>query len=159
MRFFFGQRSIAGPLEALPRSFAVGVEDGEDGLKFGIALVGHVDELRGHARIDVHLRVAHVRDQFHTHHPHLVVHQVAGTIARIGGQHHLRAGVGFDGVHHFQRLHLEPFRHLQGDETVVAVFDARHQLLELEIMTVEVHGAPGWPSGHPAFKPCSSQGA
>ena len=26
---------------------------------------------------------------------------------------------------------------------VVAVFDARHQLLELEIMTVEVHGAPG----------------
>ena len=103
--------------------------------------------------------MAHVRDQFNTHHPHLVVHQIAGTIARIGGQHHLRAGVGFDGVHHFQRLHLEPLGHLQGDEAVVAVFDARHQLLELEIMTVEVHGAPGWPSGHPAFKPCSSQGA
>ena len=35
LRFFFGQRSIAGPLEALPRSFAVGVEDGEDGLSSG----------------------------------------------------------------------------------------------------------------------------
>ena len=142
LRFFFGQGSIAASFEALPRTFTVGVKDGQDGLDFRVAFVGHINELRGHARIDVHLRVAHVRDQFHAHHLHLVVHQIASTVTRIGGEHHFRAGVGFDGVHHFQRLHLESLGYLQGDETVVAVFDARHQLLELEIVTVEVHVAP-----------------
>ena len=136
----------------------MGVKDRQNGLQLRVAFVGDVDELGGHARIDVHLGVAHVGHQFDAHHLHLVVHQIAGPVTRVCGEHHFGAGVGFDGVHHLQGLHLEAFRNLQRDEAVVAILDALHQLLELEIVTVEVHGAPEGPSRRPVFKPCSSQG-
>ena len=117
-------------------------EPWKDGAEFRVAVVGDVDELRGHTGIDVHLRMTHVSDQFHAHRLHLVVHEVARTVARVSGQDHLGAGFGFDGVHHFEGLHFEAFRHLKGNQTVVVGANALHQLIQFEVVAVKVHVSP-----------------
>ncbi len=116
----------------------------QDRAELRVAVVGDVDELGGHAGIDVHLGMAHVSHKFNAHQLHFVVDEVACAIARVRSQHDLSAGVGFDRVHHFQRLHFEPLRDLQSDESMVVGADALHQFFQFEIVAVQIHGAPQW---------------
>ena len=81
-------------------------------------------------------------DEFHTHELHFVVDEVACTVARVGCEHDLGAGFGFDGVHHLEGLHFQSFGNLQGDETVVIGADPLHQLVQFEVVAVKVHGSP-----------------
>ena len=86
--------------------------------------------------------MAHVGDQFHAHELHFVVDEIACTITRVGCEHDLGAGFGFDGVHHLQGLHFQSFGNLQGNQTVVIGADPLHQLVQLKVVAVKVHGSP-----------------
>ena len=75
---------LADRLQSRLSDYAVTLEQRQDNCQLWVAVIGDGDEVRRHARVDVHLAVAHVRDQFYTHHLHLVVDEVARSVARVG---------------------------------------------------------------------------
>ena len=93
-------------------------EWGERG-RWRVAIVCDIDELRGHPRIDIHLGVSHVCNQFNAHPLHLVMDQVAGSIARVCSENNLGRSLMLYSIHHVQSLHLQSLRDLKRNETVV----------------------------------------
>ena len=138
-RFKFRKNRSRGVVHAASGDFSVSVEVRENRSDFWIPVVGDGDEFGGHSGIDVHLRVAHVGDKFHTNVLHLVVHEVAGTVARVSGKNDPGGGRRFNFVHHFQRLHFQPFWNLEGDQLEVVGFDSLDQFVQFEIVPAQIH--------------------
>ena len=86
--------------------------------------------------------MAHVSDQFHAHEFHFVMDKIACTITRVSSKDHFRACFGFDGVHHFEGLHLQTLWDLKRNQAVVIRLDAFHQFVKLEIVAVQIHSRP-----------------
>ena len=87
--------------------------------------------------------------QFHAHQLHFVMDQIASTVARVGGEDHLSARFGLDGIHHLEGLHLQAFRNLERNQSVVVGANSLHQLVQLEVVAVKVHASPQTVGGAP----------
>ena len=117
----------------------MGVEHGNNRGKFRVSVVSDIDELRRHSRIDVHLRMAHVSNKFHTHHFHFIMDQITRPVARISSKNNLCSRTRFNFVHHFQRLHLQSFGDLKCDKPVVVFLNTLDEFFQLKIVSVQIH--------------------
>ena len=88
-------------------------------------------------------------DQFYAHQLHLVMHQIASTVAGVSGEDHLGACFSFDGVHHLEGLHLQTFRHLERNQSIVVGANPLHQLIQLKVVAIKVHTPPQSVGGAP----------
>ena len=117
------------------------LEDGEHGFQLRIRIIGHSDEFSRHPRVDVHLTVAHVSNEIHTHHPHLPVDQITSTVARVGGQDQSCTRPALDSIHDLQGLDLESLRDLERHQPVIPSLDALDEVIHLEVVAFEIHAS------------------